>query len=1124
MQRVTRFPRELAGLLLAGLALRLVYIHAQGFPNDISAFEAWALALVAHGPGGFYASTSFLDYPPGYFYILGVVGWLWTALIGGAHDPGYGVLAMLVKLPAIVFDLGVGTVLYAIARRFGSERLALGAAALYLINPAIIFVSALWGQVDSVACFFALFAIYALLRSDDFETERPAIAWIVGGWLAIAYSLLVKPQAAVLLPLMLAFAFTSAARRRVRLYGTACGVVAAAIFTVALVEPFHPSNPVAAIAWLFQRLAYGTNVYPYNSVNAFNIWVLQVPWRAASGAFWQPDSQLVFRVAQATWGVVLVAVALVLVVWRYVQVKTPQALLEGCGIALLAFFTLATRMHERYVFDGIVFVIAALPLARRYLWCALILSAVFWLNLEYSYQYIALLTSHAPAGANAYDLWGSATTFLALVNVVAFFYLGYVYLGSASEEGVPQRTTLTALGSDFFGRVRTWFDPAEGLAVLRKPVDYVVMGAFGLVSFALSFAIPKWYWNPGGDTCWTLAGEQHCGIFDEVYFGRAAEEYLKNFRIYENTHPPLSKLLIALSTMLFGGMPRGQGLGGWTFLNAIVGHFPNGDNPAGWRFLDVCFGALVVMLLYAFAKRVTGSTLWASVATLFFVADGMHYVQSRIATPEGFVVFFSLAAVYLFYRFWIASQTAERARVDVAWPVLLAGAAMCIALGAGAMFLFDLFQHAVLHWPWFVNWEGVDITYGPGPTWICSAYFAFGFYLVFRYLALPRWLGTGERERTFPEGSYAVVSGSESKLTTFDGGTIVKGKAKRGTFTQSKGGALAYDDDDLEIVYERDRIRYETPNATGTYDGSAIVAGGATENASRAKRWLLLFTIALGALVSTKWYGIMGFGVSFLLLILIWLQQVFLRGRAAVWGNPQGVRLDGALVTIIFVSMTVYGLIWVPDLARQSPDPNEIHNVNDVVLRQYSMFDYHDTLRATHPYASKWFEWPFDYVPVAYYYEDHRAMDRTQTDPDKKCCIYEVTSMPNPFTLWFGLLCVPIVGVLAWRERNKAYALLVVTYLLQWLPWAKSPRLAWEYHFYVNIPLICLCNAIVLQRLWRWTQARNAAVFGRAIAIGVVCIVVGAFIFFFPILSAWPLSYDAWSARMWFPKWIVGPG
>jgi dolichyl-phosphate-mannose--protein O-mannosyl transferase len=31
-------------------------------------------------------------------------------------------------------------------------------------------------------------------------------------------------------------------------------------------------------------------------------------------------------------------------------------------------------------------------------------------------------------------------------------------------------------------------------------------------------------------------------------------------------------------------------------------------------------------------------------------------------------------------------------------------------------------------------------------------------------------------------------------------------------------------------------------------------------------------------------------------------------------------------------------------------------------------------------------------------------------------------------------------------------------------------------------------------------------------------------VFFYPILAAHPISWNAWHARMWFPTWIIGPG
>jgi dolichyl-phosphate-mannose--protein O-mannosyl transferase len=185
------------------------------------------------------------------------------------------------------------------------------------------------------------------------------------------------------------------------------------------------------------------------------------------------------------------------------------------------------------------------------------------------------------------------------------------------------------------------------------------------------------------------------------------------------------------------------------------------------------------------------------------------------------------------------------------------------------------------------------------------------------------------------------------------------------------------------------------------------------------------------------------------------------------------------------------------------------------------MYEYHHNLRATHPYSSQWWEWPIDYVPVAYFYQDRRA----NTNDPKGCCIYEITSMPNPVILWFGLFSVFFVGVLAVREWNKAYCLIVVTYLLQWLPWILSPRLIFAYHFYVNIPLICLCNAIVLQRCWQWCGRRENLRWLGGLAVGsyVAAAAVG-FVYFYPILAAHPIPWDAWHQRMWFPTWIIGPG
>ncbi len=1072
----------LPAILVAGALLRLLFITNEGFKNDVSSFEAWAIALAQHPFWQFYPKIGFADYPPGYYYVLAVMGTIWNVFFAHA-DPGYTFLKILIKLPAIAADLLVTLLIYRIVLRFASLKWALIAAGVFALNPAAIFISGLWGQIDSIPGGLALLAVYLLMRSD--ETPDRGRWYVAGAWLALAYSLFIKPQAAILIPLLIAFALVDREKRPMRVLGSVIGIVASLVMVYALSAPFYATaNPIAVFLQLLGQYHAGAGEYAYNSVNAFNLWSIRQP-------FWMTDTTTIawwFPVPQWAMGMALDVAATALIVWRYVQEKSIAALFQSAALLLLAFFMLSTRMHERYVFEGMIFAIASIGFARRYLWGSIALSLVLWLNLIYSLAYLAVANNHIP-NVDPRDLWGIWTHVLSFINVAAFFWLGYTFVGAepATETAVASAGLGAGVAPPLAARARTqtmetpsgargWFDPTEGLVGMRGWVDWTICGALGIVSFVLSFVN---YWIPTTK------------VFDEIYFARAGEEYLKHVAIYETTHPPLTKLLITLSMLLFGGLHGA------------------GDTSVGWRFLDVVFGALVVMLLYVFAKQVTGSRVFAGIAALLLIADGMHFVQSRIATPEGFVVFFSLTAVYAFYRFWIAEQVSVRAHADDGLTYRVVVAAV-VSLVAGFLLSFLTI--------------GLIFKQSHATVVVLGVYAALGIYLLLRLVVMPRMFGGDNEEIGYAEGSHAVRKPDGSMLLqTADGGAIdtTAKTPRRGAVSQSKGGSLYYEAEDLEIVYGRDAsVAYRTPAGDAVYTPGVLSAVGVKQNGKDARWWLILLSLSLACLVSSKWYGVMGYGVSFALLIWIWLQRYYIEGRRpALWGNPRGFRLDVALISIVFISMTVYGAIWT----RAVMDHADIKNVSDVVYRQYSMFEYHDHLKATHPYSSKWWEWPIDRDPVAYFYEDHRA---NQRDPDG-CCVYEIISLPNPLNMWFGLLCVPFVGFLAWYQKRKGYALIVVTYLMQWLPWMKSPRIAFAYHFYVDIPLICLCNAIALQWLWKRARSQDDPVVrGLAVAgiVAIVAAIVGMFVFFYPVLADWPLSWRAWDARMWIDKWIIGPG
>jgi len=214
------------------------------------------------------------------------------------------------------------------------------------------------------------------------------------------------------------------------------------------------------------------------------------------------------------------------------------------------------------------------------------------------------------------------------------------------------------------------------------------------------------------------------------------------------------------------------------------------------------------------------------------------------------------------------------------------------------------------------------------------------------------------------------------------------------------------------------------------------------------------------------------------------------------------------VTTMFVVGGAVYTLCYVPYFFLG-------HNFVDMVALQHGMYWYHSTLVATHPYASQWWQWPILERPISYYYHDFRTGAALQDGT--ACCVAEIIALPNPLVWWLGLFSVPFIGVLAYVERNKGYALLFVAYFVQWLPWIGSPRIAFEYHFYPNLAIIVLANAILLQRLWNW---RAAEPFGRIGVGAYAVVVVAAFVFFYPVLAGHAIPYDAWNARMWLRSWI----
>lgn len=116
-------------------------------------------------------------------------------------------------------------------------------------------------------------------------------------------------------------------------------------------------------------------------------------------------------------------------------------------------------------------------------------------------------------------------------------------------------------------------------------------------------------------------------MFDEVYHGRTAYEFLHGLSIYENTHPPLGKSIISIGIALFG------------------------MNPFGWRFMCALFGTLLIPLMYLFARKIFCRTDIACLSAVLSGTAFMNTTLSRIATIDILVAFFSMLMFFGMYGY-----------------------------------------------------------------------------------------------------------------------------------------------------------------------------------------------------------------------------------------------------------------------------------------------------------------------------------------------------------------------------------------------------------------------------------------------------------------------------------------
>lgn len=348
--------------------------------GDVSQyFVPWAQTAMKYGFSGFYERSiphvGFANYPPLVIYILTAfyafggatikpfLGFLWQLNILFPFFPS-GIVTFLnkdniiiyslMKLPNIAANIMLGIGLYLLAKKLTKAKSKLPEIIFVstLFNPALIFLSAMWGQVDVLPFAFIIWSFYFLVKK-----------LTVVSVLFMTTALLAKQTGILVLPFYLLVLLNNIDFKR--LWQSA---VAGYLVFIAFFWPFQKTMPEKLFpfsSYLKIASKFGSDM---TTMHAHNLWGAIAPsmkdhnFRLVSqlvvGAF------LIF-VLTKTWG----------------QRKNLPRVFASFAVFGFFSFMFMTRMHERHLFVIIPFFLLASVVDFKFYWLFIFGSLYLFVNM-----------------------------------------------------------------------------------------------------------------------------------------------------------------------------------------------------------------------------------------------------------------------------------------------------------------------------------------------------------------------------------------------------------------------------------------------------------------------------------------------------------------------------------------------------------------------------------------------------------------------------------------------------------------------------------------------------------------------------------------------------------------------
>lgn len=376
------YKKYIIFIFILAFVFRLFLIPSS-YHGDLRNNYSWGETLLKYGTNGFYDRSEWEyskpNQPALYIYVFAADAYVYQTInkyIYKINDlvsffPSqlvwyweiYGKYFVL-KVPGILFDLGIGFILFKFFFSVKKPKLAAIVSVVWLFMPVSWYNSAVWGQTDSILNFLGILSVIFLVRKRIFLSI-----------FLFTLCCLYKLSLSIYLPFIVYYLFKNNVDYKILLKGILASV---AVFVI-LFLPFHLSTDF--FVWIFDL--YKTRLFAgeigYLTANAFNFWWLINPGKIL-------DSSIFYIFSYSTFGYLIFFGLYIFSLFNFIRNKTESSVFLSLALISFSSFMFLTKMHERYLYPFFPLFIVYLGLEQKIVVRNIMIFVLILLNITYVFN------------------------------------------------------------------------------------------------------------------------------------------------------------------------------------------------------------------------------------------------------------------------------------------------------------------------------------------------------------------------------------------------------------------------------------------------------------------------------------------------------------------------------------------------------------------------------------------------------------------------------------------------------------------------------------------------------------------------------------------------------------------